>query len=436
MKRILCLIATFLFLANADAQYQGKKGLGAFNEIEVSGSSDLTLYQSDSNYLVVPSVDEMADVLHVHIKAGVLYITSGFKGDLYVKNIVAIRTTDASSVTCNDTLKEDVLKVSATDASRIKIFVHAKTVAARSRDAGEVIIAGTTDLLEAKASDASHINTYGLKAGAVKAVAADGSLEELYAENSIDASATDGSNITVKGSPKQRNISAADGGSVKMSDLGEQAIPEYGRHSMGTILDDDSIWGKKHSNHHFGEGFIGGGFVSGGNKNAPIQYGASREFILGFGGGYKFLKWNAIGWDIYYKSTGYYFLQNSSKGFPDTLIHSAQKISLQNFGGLVYDRFIFASGYHGQLSLDLGFYFDWTFNSREVTWDNSSNTKIINRDLSITSPTNYGVTARLVFLRGLSCYFNYRLSNAFKFTDPYAPTLPACVVGVTIGLGD
>jgi len=151
------------------------------------------------------------------------------------------------------------------------------------------------------------------------------------------------------------------------------------------------------------------------------------------GGGYKFFRWNAIGWNIYYKSTGYYFEENSSKRFPDSIKHDAQKISLQNFGGLVYDRFIFNSGYHRELALDFGFYFDWAFHSREVTWDGSSDTKTVSTSLSIVNPTDYGVVVRLIFAKGVSLYFNYRLTDVFNYSG--APTLPPCVLGIVFGVG-
>jgi len=452
MKRKIFLIASVALLTNAEAQYTTQKHPGDFTEIELSGLSKVNLYQSDSNYIVIQSKDSLVKNPHAYIRAGVLYITSGFKGDIYAKNITAIRATDISSLISEDTLRANTLTLTALDAGSINVLVTAKTVTIHSKDASSITLSGSTDILEAKASDASRIYGSGLKSRIVKALASDGSSERVWAINSIDATASDGSSIHVKGSPKEKNTSATDGGSVTMNDddalvnafngivqilakdSGKRTPSTYGRHSIGSVLDKDSVWSKKNSRHSYSESFIGFGFVTGGNNAAPIKYGASREFVMGLGGGYKILKWDAIGWDIYYKSTGYYFTQNASKTFPDSLKHDAQKISLQNFGGLIYDRFIFTSGYHGQLSLDLGFYFDWTFNSREVTWDNNSSTKIINGGLSITNPTNYGVMARLVFVRGLSCYFNYRLSNVFNYTN--APTLPACVLGITFGLGD
>lgn len=438
MKRVICLVALLGFLINAEAQYIGKKGLADFNEIEISGVSNVNLFPSDTNYILVHSIDSLVDGLHAHIKAGVLYITSGFKGDLYAKKVVAIRTTDVSTLACKDTLKGGTLKLIASDASCMNILVNSNTVAARSKDASQINLAGFTNLLEAKSSDASHINGYKLKSLGVTAVASDGSSQELYAENSIEANATDGSNINVKGSPKQKNTSASDAGSVTMSDIGEQAIPDNGKHSMDKLLDDDSIFGKNNEKHvEVNDGFIGGGFVTGGSQaGAPVKYGASREFIVGGGWEYKIFKWDGIGVDVYYKSTDFYLNEDSAKTFPNKTLHDQEKISFQNFGGLVYDRLHFGKN----IFLDGGIYGDWAFHSKYITWDDNtsdaSSTKIIQRNLSFVNPLDYGLTFRFGSTEGLSIYFNYRLSNLFQNTpasSPAYPELPAYTIGINIG---
>lgn len=185
-----------------------------------------------------------------------------------------------------------------------------------------------------------------------------------------------------------------------------------------------------------GDGFIGFGFVLGtDNAGARVNYGESREFIVGAGTGRRFVKWNGLGIDIYYKSTGFFLAQDSGKILPNKTPHKSEKVSFDNFGGLVYDRF-----YFGTLFLDGGFYYDWTFYTKHVTWDSYSFsygkvTKILEKQLNFTNSTNYGLTFRLGYAQGVSLYFNYRLSNLFK-TSPQGinyPELPVYVLGITIG---
>jgi hypothetical protein len=176
-------------------------------------------------------------------------------------------------------------------------------------------------------------------------------------------------------------------------------------------------------NHDMQDLFIGGGFVLGNSAtNATVLYGNSREFIIGAGIGYKFAKWNGIGIDIYYKSTDFFLKQDSNKVLPNNTLHNSEKVSFDNLGGLVFDRF-----YIGSFFLDGGFYFDWTFYTKHITWDNTkgagatgSSVKTTDRQLNFVTPTNYGLTFRFGKITGVSLYFNYRLSNLFK-----AGTMPA-----------
>lgn len=187
--------------------------------------------------------------------------------------------------------------------------------------------------------------------------------------------------------------------------------------------------------HKMQDAFIGAGFVLGPSSNSgKVLYGQSREFIVGFGGGYKFAKWNGIGIDVYYKSTDFFLKQDSDKILPNSIQHNSEKISLNNFGGLVFDRF-----YFGKTFLDAGFYFDWAFYSKHIAWDkdtgsNSGTTiKAIDKQLKYMNPTNYGLTFRFGGVKGFSLYFNYRLTKVFKSSFDY-PELPPYVFGIIIGM--
>jgi hypothetical protein len=190
----------------------------------------------------------------------------------------------------------------------------------------------------------------------------------------------------------------------------------------------------------FGDGFIGFGFVLGKTQEGDeVKFGESREFIVGFGGGVKWVKWNGLGIDLYYKSTGYYLAQDSQKVLPSNVQHNAEKISFDNFGGLVFDRF-----YFGKLYFDGGFYYDWAFVTKHVYWDDystpntngASSTRTVDRQLVYLNPTNYGLTFRFGSVNGVSLYFNDRLTNVFKseFNVYYNLPLPQYVLGIVFGV--
>jgi len=481
MKKIICLVASIACLVNANAQNTVTKNLGVFTGIEVNAGAKVKLIQSDSNYILLSYKGAIEEEPAMKVEDGILKISQSFgvKITVYIKNITSIKVNDDAKVTCNDTLKTDNLTISVSDignanmlvhaknvkvrvtnggsatldgtvgsidakvsdASSTDILVHAKTIKAKADDGSNITVSGTADSIDVNASDASRIHGSLLKAGAVKVLSTNGATVSVWAVNQIDANASDAGRISIKGSPKRKNISVSDGGSITTDDSGEETSPWNESFSKDiTWGKTDTTWGKPyfdsifgrkhHSKHNHAEAFIGGGFVTGGSNGATIRYGRSREFIVGLGHAYKFCKWNGIGWDIYYKSTDFYLAQNSPKTFPESALYQTEKVSTQNFGGLVYDRFYLAK----KLFLDGGVYGDLAFHSKHITWDNNGESKTVN--LSYVNPFDYGVSFHMGIGGDVVLYCNYRLSALLQNTNsttnqPY-PTLPAYTFGIIL----
>jgi hypothetical protein len=439
MKRIICLIASVSFFGNLQAQYLMEKNPGNFNGIEISSAARVNLFQSDSNYVTLLSKNSLEKVPRMDVHGGVLEIASLFSGtiNVYVKNISSIRVSDAARVTCKDTLKADNLIIHVSGAGRADILAQARIIKARANDAGFITLSGTADSLEVKASDAARVNGASLKVNGVRVVSSDGSSASVWAVKNIEANATDGSSVHIKGVPVQKNTSASDGGSVTMDNTGEET--NQFNSTSKPMRDASDSGSPSKSKHNYGTVLVGMGFVTGStNTGAPVRYGRSREFILGYERGKNLLKWDMIGFDIYYKSTDYFLHEDSSKTFPSKILHQAEKISFQNFGGLIFDRVIIGK----KLFIDGGVYGDWAFHSKYITWDNNvpstSSEKNTFRNLSFVNPLDYGLTFRLgSFKNGMMVYFNYRLSKLFQSTvtpAPAYPEIPAYVLGVCIGI--
>lgn len=405
-----------------------------FNAVEVHAASNIELMQGDTNYVSLSSKDSVVKTPKMEVVDGVLEINSSFhhgKITVHVKNIKSIKVDEAAKVTCIDTLTADNLSIHVKDAGSAEIMVHAKNLDVRGSDASYIKLSGSADTMDVKVSDASHIDAANLKSLHVSATSADGSFVGVWAINSIDANATDGSTINVRGTPAQKNTSASDGGAVKAYNSA-WVMPRRG--AFDIVQKDTNVEGKVVHTIK-GDGFIGFGFVTGGSNGLNIKYGRSREFIIGFGNAYPIWKRDLIGVDLYYKSTDFYLAKNSFINNDSNTHYQAQKISLQNFGGLLYDRVWFGK----QSFIDAGIYGDWTFHSKLITWDNNnpdvSYTKTILTNLSYINSGNYGVTIRYMPAIGVMFYFNYRLSPVFQntFAGYQNPKLPNCVFGVTFG---
>ena len=423
-------ITTALAIA---ASVYAQSGTTDFTAIKVSDGAKVNLYQSDSNSITATSNNNM-HLLSAKVEKGVLVIHGASSCDVHVKTLKSITADGAAKVESQNQLTITDLEVKATDASRIKLNVKGGNITAIAEDAGTVELSGTANKLDAKAQDGSTINATDLQAGEVISAATDGGDIKIWALNKIAAKANDGSSITYKGSPADKDTYADDGGIVKTDD---GKVVSEGSNANDS---DKSVSISLGNGHDMDDAYIGFGYVFGPEyRGARIMYGRSREFNIGFGQGHKFCNWNGIGYDLYYKSTDFFLEPDADKVLPNATIHNQEKISFNNFGLILYDRF-----YFGNMFLDGGVYGDWIFYNRNVSWDNSptpdaissSSMKTIDRKLNFVNPFDYGVQFRFGFARGASLYFNYRLSQLIHSTESLIspPQLPPYVVGITFGI--
>jgi hypothetical protein len=435
MKTFLSITTMFALTATLYAQNTENRKLGEFTGIDVRDAGSVTLIQSDTNDITLHSKNDL-HLITTKVEDGVLKIRSsgGVTCDVRIKNLKSISAHDAAIVKSQNTLNVSELKIKESDASNIDLDLNGGSVVAVASDASLLKLSGKVSMLDAKSTDGSSIKTLDMKADTVTAVASDGGVIKTWAVNKINAKATDGGSIHFKGTPIDKNTSADDGGTIKSDDGATVTVGEEGDN------DTTSSSSSKESDHSFNDAYIGYGYVAGPeHAGARIKYGRSREFNFGMGGGYKFCKWNGLGVDVYYKSTDFFLEPDADKVLPSPVIHDAEKISLNNIGGVIFDRFFI-----GKFFFDGGFYYDWIFWNRHVTWDNYSNgdnasstsTKTIDRNMSFIKPTDYGLRFSLGTKSGVSLYFNYRMANLFKPTNGTAtglPELPPYVLGINIG---
>ncbi len=442
MKTLLSITTMLSLSVLLHAQSSEKRNLGDFSTIDVNTAATINISQSDSDFVTVESKGDL-HLISTKVEDGVLRIhsTGNVTCNVRVKALKGIIARDAATVKSDNTLNVDDLKITESDASTVNLSLAAKSVEAVIKDASTLKLSGTTDNLDISASDASTVKAVDLKATTVTALAHDAARIKTWAESKISARATDSGVISYKGTPTDKNTSATDAGLVKTDD-GETVTSGISKDEGKDIdNDDDSTSTSSGLKHGFSDEYIGYGYVLGPDgAGATIKYGRSREFNIGFGGGYKFFKWNGIGADIYYKSTDFFLNQDSTKILPNTVLHNGgEKISFNNFGGLIFDRFFI-----GKMFFDGGFYYDWIFTNRHVTWDNyttpnaagATSTKTIDKNLSFVNPSDYGLQFRVGSKNGVCLYFNYRLAKLFKETNGATsgpPELPPYVLGINIG---
>ena len=200
----------------------------------------------------------------------------------------------------------------------------------------------------------------------------------------------------------------------------------------------DTTLGKRGPNlKNFGHFYFGIGFIMGEpeNKGAEINYGFSKNILVGYRYKLKLNQVLAIGFDMDYNASSFFIKQHPLKTIPDTLLHDIEKINFGNVGLNGYIRFNYGKrGNRIGNFIDLGAYGDYVFSARHFTKDEKQNGNIVKTTtshLAYYNKTNYGLLMRIGFNRYV-LFGNYRWSNHFKDSYIY-PELPRYTVGFQIG---
>ncbi len=194
--------------------------------------------------------------------------------------------------------------------------------------------------------------------------------------------------------------------------------------------------------------YSGYGFLLGNSegKGAEIKPGISNEFIFGVRYKRRICNFYSLGFNVYYSSLNFQFKQDSSKIFPNPVLHDKEKLAYNNAGIELYNRINF--GKRGNIIgnfFDFGGYGEWGFNIRHYYRDNfsvaiagASAVEVKNRGLLYTNKVNYGAAVRVGINRYV-IYGKYRFSDLFnkgylEKTGLTYPELPRLILGLEIGL--
>ena len=198
----------------------------------------------------------------------------------------------------------------------------------------------------------------------------------------------------------------------------------------------DTIISKKGPNRqYYGHLFLAAGAIFGNpdNEGGEIKQGNSLTLDAGYRYKLKINKFYSIGSDIAYKIKSYKLLQENGKLVPDSLLHNKEKLSTDNLGIAVFNRFNF--GRRGNTIgkfIDIGAYIDWVFNESHVSKDkfNGKNYTVKVTGIDIINPFVYGFYAQIGSGKFI-LFGKYRYSNMFK--GEALPELPRINAGLQIG---
>jgi hypothetical protein len=199
-----------------------------FNAIKVSTGIDLYITMGENENVKVVADEDIIDKLKTEVKDGTLsvYIKQndwfGWKGGnktrkVYVelKELVALKASSGSDVYCENTLKGDALKVSASSGSDVNLNVFYKNLSIDTSSGSDAKAKGKVKFLEVEASSGSDIKAHDLESKVCKARASSGSDISVNVSDEIYAHASSGADIKYYGNPQVRDTDESSGGDVR-----------------------------------------------------------------------------------------------------------------------------------------------------------------------------------------------------------------------------
>lgn len=183
-------------------------------------------------------------------------------------------------------------------------------------------------------------------------------------------------------------------------------------------------------------------FTGTGQTGTRINYGSSYITGAGFRYKLKLTELYSIGYDLGYSRFNYNIRQESSKLFPNIIIHDKEKIVIHNLNLELYNRInLKKRGNQIGTYIDVGIYGAWVVGGRNITVDaidnstyHSEKQRSIYKNLSYLNNFQAGLRTRFGINR-YSLVANWRLTPLLDDTDFVTSTeLSTLSAGIQIGL--
>lgn len=224
---ILCA-AIMLFSVTAFAQASKNVSVKSFNNITISSGMDLYLTQGNAENVVVKgSSDAIKDVIveqsgtgiRIKYKEGVNWgrIFKGQSIKVYVtyKSLKSISATGGSDVYTENILKGDVLNLTASGGSDLKLSLAVKDLSLTVSGGSDAALKGSAENMQASASGGSDIDAFEFAVNNAKVHVTGGSDANINVNKALEASATGGSDVSYKGNAVLKLTSSSKSGDVR-----------------------------------------------------------------------------------------------------------------------------------------------------------------------------------------------------------------------------
>ncbi|SFG67229.1 head GIN domain-containing protein [Pedobacter insulae] len=222
----LIVIASTTY-AVAYAQDSKTVAIKNFNGISVSSGIDLYLTQGSTENLTIKGRNDVIQNVVVEQNGSEVIIkyksrmnwSSVFKNQsikVYVnyKNLKRLAASGGSDVYTQNTLKTDLLNLTASGGSDLKLALICKDLSLTISGGSDAELKGGAENLKVTASGGSDVAAFGFPVNYAKATVSGGSDANLFVNKILEAGASGGSDVNYKGNASLKKTSNSKSGDI------------------------------------------------------------------------------------------------------------------------------------------------------------------------------------------------------------------------------
>ena len=228
LKLSLLLIAlissTSIFVLAQDSKSVTIKN---FNALTVNSGIDLYITQSVSESLTIKGRNDMIENVIVEqngsdiaikYKSGMnwsnLFKNQSIKVYVSYRTLKRLTASGGSDVYTQNALKTDMLSLSASGGSDLKLALICKDLSLSISGGSDAELTGSGENFKLTASGGSDVNCFGFAVNYAKVVVSGGSDANLYVNKILEASSTGGSDVNYKGNASLKKMNNSKSGDI------------------------------------------------------------------------------------------------------------------------------------------------------------------------------------------------------------------------------
>ena len=181
-------------------------------ELIESSENKVELF-ADENLIPMFDVKVENEILGIGINSGSYHWEKQFKVKIYYTDLKSIYL--SASANCTGSLTEPALSISLSSGSDADLEVNTDSLDVSSSSGSNIKVKGKTSSLTANSSSGAKINAKKLISEKCKVIASSGAHVVVFTNQSLNAKASSGGNITYYGNPNADKINISSGGSIE-----------------------------------------------------------------------------------------------------------------------------------------------------------------------------------------------------------------------------